>query len=78
MDITTQTVILALSGFFGGGIVVFALSALKDYFSRERRWLGAQIESKCIVHRDDPELNITYKGNEVNRIVELSRCAACG
>ena len=69
MDITTQTIILALSALFGGGLVVFLLSTIKDYLSRERRWLGAQVDSKCIVHRDDPELQITYKGNEVNRIV---------
>jgi hypothetical protein len=69
MDVATQTVILAVAGFLGGGLVVFVLSAIKDYLLRERKWLGAQIEARCLVHRDDPELKITYKGNEVNRIV---------
>jgi hypothetical protein len=69
MDPTTQTVILAVSAFFGGGVVVFILTGIKDYMTREKKWLGVQLESKCLVHRDDPELKITYKDKEVSRIV---------
>jgi hypothetical protein len=69
MDPRTQTVILALAAFFGGGVVVFLLTAFKDYITREKKWLAIQQESKCLVHRDDPELNVTYKGKEVFRIV---------
>jgi len=69
MDIDKGTIVLAISGFFGGGVVVFILTTLRDYLKREKKWLAVERDSKCLVQKDDPEIKITYKEKEVSRII---------
>ena len=69
MDPTTQFWITVGASFFGGGLVVFLLGQIIDYVRREKRWLGYDLSSRCIIQRDDPELEIFYKKNPVQRAV---------
>lgn len=69
MDQTTQFWITVGVSFLGGGLVVFLLGQVIDYLRREKRWLGYDLSSRCIIQRDDPEIEIFYKKNPVHRAV---------
>jgi hypothetical protein len=64
MAISTDQVLT----FLGGGLVVFLLEQLIAHFHRRRSVLGYIIDTRTLAERSDPDLKISYKGHDVDRV----------
>ena len=55
-------------GALTGAVGAFLLKLLVDHLQREKKWIGYSVNSRGIVERGNPNLAITYKNREINRL----------
>lgn len=55
-------------GALSGSVAAYLLGLLISYWRREKKWLGFSITSRMIVEKGHPDLALTYKGRNIERL----------
>lgn len=55
-------------GALSGSLAAYLLGLLITYWRREKKWLGFSITSRMIVEKGHPDLALTYKGRNIERL----------
>lgn len=66
MDFLRQNAFLV--GALSGSLAAYLLGLLVSYWRREKKWLGFSVTSRMIVEKGHPDLSLTYKGRNIERL----------
>src|SRR5205809_5330701 len=66
MDFLRQNAFIV--GALSGSLAAYLLGLLVSYWRREKKWLGFSVTSRMIVEKGHPDLALTYKSRNIERL----------